>query len=656
MPGRFRSLIRELECRPAITALAGMLVGVLLVDSTGFALTVLGAAAVLAVIVFVKGNYLSRVFAVCLLAGALSTFINEPVRLDERRFYETRTYGGVVERVSRRGDAQRCIVAVADSACGTFFCRLTYTPCDPPLRVGDKIVFRAIPRPSEADGGLPFISMSAAADKADRISAGFMLNNSQIVVTGHSDALRYKPSALADRFRDAIDSSELLPQSSQLLAASLLGSQAGMPEGGEAFRMAGLAHLFCVSGFHVGLIALVIGLMLFPMRLWTAGARLRFLPVIPLIWLFVMATGFTSAGIRAAVMLSLVFIGKMTENDVSPFNSLAAALLIILLFDPYSLFSAGLLLSAGAVLGLLLFVPAINRVSPKRRLLHMTVNCLATPLAAMLGTLPIVLCVFNSLPMLGIPANIIVVPLFPVFIYAALAAVALNTLGLPAGALVKISDTLGNFFESVAEVASSQSYSTLSGIYPSATVTILIIALIISLAAVLRAKSTGWKLAAVSSTLTIAIILCFMPYRSPRKEMIACGEDILVNNGTNARLHPLRRSGHPSGNYSRYLAARDIHPDSFAVAVPGEAIRLQGQQVFVIGKDTELGGISANGILYLHRTHRHSAEDIARLRPTLVLLSPTMSAERRLQLITEYRRLGITTHDLALRPVLLSSP
>ncbi len=87
---------------------------------------------------------------------------------------------------------------------------------------------------------------------------------------------------------------------------------------------------------------------------------------------------------------------------------LAIAASGLLLADPFLLRSVGFLLSCGASAGILLFGEPIARRLPGPRLLRETAG---VTLAAQLGTAPILVPVFGSVPLVALPANLVAVPL-----------------------------------------------------------------------------------------------------------------------------------------------------------------------------------------------------------------------------------------------------
>src|SRR5262249_11125289 len=83
--------------------------------------------------------------------------------------------------------------------------------------------------------------------------------------------------------------------------------------------------------------------------------------LIPLIWFYVVLTGWFASAIRATVMLTIVIIGWVLKRPGDVINSLFAVVLIILAWDPQQLFQAGFQPSFVVVLCIILILPPLHK-------------------------------------------------------------------------------------------------------------------------------------------------------------------------------------------------------------------------------------------------------------------------------------------------------
>ena len=188
----------------------------------------------------------------------------------------------------------------------------------------------------------------------------------------------------------------------------------------ERYAAAGVAHILALSGFHIGFIACVAALLLFPLNLFPRLRWLKQAGIVALVWTFVWLIGFGAPAMRAAVMATVLYLGRATGRTVSSWNSLCIAIALILAAAPSQLMSAGFQLSVVAVASMLAYVPLLNPVDPRRRVLHRSVQALAVPTAAMGGTMAVTAVWFHALPACFLVSNIAVTLAFPVLMLSGL--------------------------------------------------------------------------------------------------------------------------------------------------------------------------------------------------------------------------------------------
>lgn len=128
----------------------------------------------------------------------------------------------------------------------------------------------------------------------------------------------------------------------------------------DSFRAAGVGHVLAVSGLHISVVAL----LLFTMFKFS-GLRPRiFAPaVIILLFAFAILTGARPSSMRATIMNAVIifsFVYTGADLRKATFTGLAISALLILGLRPATLFSAGFLLSFGAVLSLALLTKPID--------------------------------------------------------------------------------------------------------------------------------------------------------------------------------------------------------------------------------------------------------------------------------------------------------
>jgi len=132
----------------------------------------------------------------------------------------------------------------------------------------------------------------------------------------------------------------------------------------QAFIVTGTAHYLAVSGFNVGLAAAVVLLLA---RLLGLGPRPTAVLVGLVVLAYVLMTELEPPVVRAAVLIGVLCLGGVLGRPALQLNSLAAAVLVILVLRPGDLFTTSLQLSFAVVLGMFWLVPKVERMVFRRQ-------------------------------------------------------------------------------------------------------------------------------------------------------------------------------------------------------------------------------------------------------------------------------------------------
>lgn len=273
----------------------------------------------------------------------------------------------------------------------------------PPLAAGDRIrVPLKLARPSG------FRNPGAFDYPGYLARQGILLSG-----TGRAESLLRLPEAArpwpirARRWIDATVAAHLPPASGALLEGLLLGERRLPPGLVADFRRAGVYHLLVVSGFHVAIVAGTVVLGLSALGL---GPRLAALVGLAGLLGFAIIVGGRPSVIRATVMGVLLLVARLLEREVVAWNSLAAATLGLLLWRPGDLADPGFQLTFAATAAILHLARPFEGVLAAR-LPRRIATLAAISLAAQLGVSPVLALHFNQLSLVGIVANLLVVPL-----------------------------------------------------------------------------------------------------------------------------------------------------------------------------------------------------------------------------------------------------
>jgi competence protein ComEC len=174
-------------------------------------------------------------------------------------------------------------------------------------------------------------------------------------------------------------------------------------------RANGLTHLIAISGSHVALVSGFFAALVFGVW-WLLPALAKVMPRQVAAALaatagavaYTAAAGFAVPTVRTALMIAAVSLALGGRRRVAPFEALALAVVLVLLYDPLSVLGAGFWLSFMGVAWLMWCLPQGGR-QPVREFL-------SAQGVATVGLLPMAVLLFGQVSMAGPVANLVAVP------------------------------------------------------------------------------------------------------------------------------------------------------------------------------------------------------------------------------------------------------
>jgi competence protein ComEC len=201
-----------------------------------------------------------------------------------------------------------------------------------------------------------------------------------------------------------------LPETSAaLMAGLLLGEKTGLPpEASEAFRRAGVYHILAVSGFNVALLASSVFFVLMtlgiPRRATVVAAGTALIG-------FALVVGGQASVLRATVMGLLLLAAMLLDRESQLMNALALAVVALLAWRPGDLGEPGFQLSFAATAGIIYLTPTVTAWLSGWGWPKWLATSTAVSLGAQAAVTPVMLAHFNQLSLIGVVANLVVVPL-----------------------------------------------------------------------------------------------------------------------------------------------------------------------------------------------------------------------------------------------------
>ncbi|MEO6184998.1 MAG: ComEC/Rec2 family competence protein [Steroidobacteraceae bacterium] len=203
------------------------------------------------------------------------------------------------------------------------------------------------------------------------------------------------------------------PAAAALLAALAVGATGDVTtQQWRVFNATGLTHLVAISGMHVTFFAMLsMGMARLLWRRLPTPSRVRrelFAAAVGIVLAlgYALLSGFSVPAQRTVVMLTAFLLVRECARAAGPAWSVAAALTVVLLFDPLAALSAGFWLSFMAVAAIVLIAGA--RMQPAATLRA----ALQTQWLVTLALLPATIAIFGSFSAVGMLANALAIPTF----------------------------------------------------------------------------------------------------------------------------------------------------------------------------------------------------------------------------------------------------
>lgn len=205
----------------------------------------------------------------------------------------------------------------------------------------------------------------------------------------------------------------ILPdKTNKLLEGILLGNKSGISEEIiEDFKTSNLSHILSVSGAHTSYIILGASYILSKSKI---SKKYVYIITIIILAIFMFLTNFTASVIRACVMGILMMSAKIFYCKVDFTNSISIALLITLMYNPFSIKEIGLQLSYLGTIGIILFNKNIEKILCKIKVNKKISKLLSVTFSAQIMIMPIMALNFNTISLTFFISNMIASPLLGV--------------------------------------------------------------------------------------------------------------------------------------------------------------------------------------------------------------------------------------------------
>ena len=313
-----------------------------------------------------------------------------------------------------------------------------------------------------------------------------------------------------------------LPEDEQALARAMIfgdDSFIGLKLKSDIQR-SGVSYMTVVSGAHFTLIIMLLTELV--NRRSKLAAAVMSTAAVPFLMLFY---GLTPSVIRAGIMLLIYRGAVLFRRKAVTLNSLCAALLLMTVFTPWAAVDPGLQMSALGVFGVgVVGARLCNDITLRAEKRHRWVTAVKTavilPLCAVVCTAPISISLFGGISLAGVPASVVLSPLFAAAMGIGLLSCLTGgeLLTAPLGIVLHIMRVIIGFFGGIPGVWLPQDFD-------AAPLMAIVCALSLTAAAFygVRAARPALRLFAVTSAVSVLVSFFLCEAR---------GEIAFVSNGT----------------------------------------------------------------------------------------------------------------------------
>lgn len=466
-----------------------------------------------------RSHYIMPLALMAVSLGWLAAILHCPPRLDESQ-RTGRSLGGRVVNLSYTDFSMRLTIEVQDKDLAPCKVLLSTQGCDYTMSAGDLVTWEAALKEVRNSGNPGEMDYADYLLHSHGIRYEQHLTLKQLHHAGHSPTLVTRMACLRRQLQQQVFSTGLSAGAQRFVVALLLGNSRLIdPATRQEFSTAGVAHVLALSGLHVGFIALIIWLLLFPLD-YLRLKKLRLLLTLAVIVLFAVFTGLSPSVVRATVMIGFVFAAFIFNRRAQALNALAMAALAILLFTPSALYSVGFQLSFITVLAVLLLARVPESFKSSHRWINGITSTVITSLVAMLVTIALTAHYFHTISLMSVLTNLLILPVLPVFMVLAALFMLVTAAGMSWPLLDRAIDTVYHYIHWATQSVNHIPLSHINGVEVSTVGVIIYFIALVLLTLWLYRRNLRYLLCAILAFAVMWAHASYLDHRIPKRGMV----------------------------------------------------------------------------------------------------------------------------------------
>ncbi|MBO7218462.1 MAG: ComEC/Rec2 family competence protein [Clostridia bacterium] len=209
-----------------------------------------------------------------------------------------------------------------------------------------------------------------------------------------------------------------------IVYATMFGEKTEIPSDVYSmFSLSGVSHILAVSGLHIGIFVAMLSFILSKLKV---DNKKTFVITLIVVMFYASLCDFTASVVRAGIMSLVLLFSKIVFRKYDTISALSFAGLLYMLISPLSIFTVGFQLSYLCVFAIITLAPYINKMFCYIKLPKAIASTLSISIAVNLVIFPVAANVFDSVSMVGIVSNMVVLPIFNVVYIMSLAVTILS--------------------------------------------------------------------------------------------------------------------------------------------------------------------------------------------------------------------------------------
>lgn len=194
----------------------------------------------------------------------------------------------------------------------------------------------------------------------------------------------------------------------------------------EVFSKSGTAHILALSGFHVGILAVAIHVLLAKRAVQNRG-----LIICIVLMFYAFLTGLRPSILRAVIFFGLYFFSFLRYEKFDLFSVSCMTASILLVLEPRYLYDRGFVLSFAGVHSIALFYILLRQAVQKFRFAsHPITQAILVTISAQVLTLPLGWYYFGRVSIVSLLSNLVVMPLISILMILAILSLFVHLLSL----------------------------------------------------------------------------------------------------------------------------------------------------------------------------------------------------------------------------------